>query len=214
MSCPPSYNYTPEFETTPAGQEAPGCTAPTYTEHRARLFAGGTYFRSKLQGDTWNDTTIQVVDNLNDTFTCTVSHPHYPAETYAVSQTPGALPEDPCTPNGITGLRAAINANSDSIVEMYVRATDVLDTGSDDPCLSAFTATQMSGGSGAPTDDAGLAAIRTGPARSIIIVGTHEDINGNPVLPPPSRRVQQWNGIAWTSYCNASPGECPGEGTC
>jgi hypothetical protein len=215
MSCYPSYNYVPDFAVTPAGQVAPDCAAPGYAEHRSRLFVGGTYFRSKLQGSSWNSIQIRVVDNLNGTLTCSVTHPDYPTETYTVTQTAGALPEDPCSPSGIGSLRTAISNNTDSIVEMYTRGLDINDLGGeDDPCLSPFTYTPMSGGSGGPSDSAGLAAIRTGPSRSIIIIRTQEDINGNPVTPPASKRVQQWNGTAWISYCNNVPGECPGEGTC
>lgn len=214
-NCYPEYVYVPDFVVTPAGEVAPDCIAPGYTENRARLFAGGTYFRSKLQGPSWNNTQVRVIDNLNGTLTCTVTHPSYPIETYIVTQTPGALPGDPCSPNGIGSLRTAMNNNPTSILELYTRGIDMFDIGGEDaPCLSAFPFVSLSGGSGGPTDSAGLAGIRTGPTRSIIIIRTQEDINGYPITPPASKRVQQWNGTSWISYCNTIPGQCPGEGTC
>jgi hypothetical protein len=146
------------------------------------------------------------------------SHPDFLPEIYVVSQVedPAPLPEDPpCSTSGIDELRIAISNNPSSLVEMYTRGSDVFDPGGeDDPCLLPFALTFLSGGEGGPTDAASLATIRTGPDRSVIIIQTREDINGNPITPPASSRIQQWNGVQWISYCNTIPGVCPGEGTC
>ena len=94
---------------------------------------------------------------------------------------------------------------------MYERGLDIeFDAaGVDALCLSTFPVTNMTGGEGGPTSSAGLSSIRTGPERSVIRISTEEALDGTPVDPPQSRRVQQWNGAAWVEYSNAVPGVCP-----
>ena len=75
--------------------------------------------------------------------------------------------------------------------------------------VTTFARTHMRGGTGAPTDAVSLSGIRTGPERSIIILATTEDIEGNDVTPPWNRRVQQWTGSMWATYSNLVPNACP-----
>ena len=206
MSCAPSYVYTPTF--TPGSTT---CTIPVYNKHRARLFAGGTYFRSKYQSSDWNNITLRIhIDGSNHILT--VSHPDYPTETFSVAQIASIDGILPCTP-GIAEMRAAVNhaTTGSDVIEMPVRGSDIqFDAGGvDSLCLSTFVVTNMTGGSGAPTDGASLANIRTGPERSIIALQTMEAVDGTPITPPESERTQQWNGSGWVKYANSVPGECP-----
>lgn len=204
MSCLPSYTYTPTF--TPSDTT---CTLPAYNANRSRLFGGGTYFRSKLQGSRWNSIRLTIEDIPAGKFTATITHPDYPTEIYTVDQSPGAI-DEPCSPNGIDNLRSLINVNS-LIIEMYGRGLDIeFDPGGeDDLCLSVIAPTYFSGGQGGPSDGASLAAIRTGPSRSILAIQTMEAMDGTPVSPPPQLRTQQWNGTEWVEYSNTVPGNCP-----
>lgn len=206
MSCLPSYAYQPTF--TASGTT---CTIPVYNKHRARLFAGGTYFRSIFQSSDWNNITLSIHTSAGNHI-LTVSHPDYPTETFSIQQAASIDGILPCTP-GIAEMRTAVNhpTTGSDIIEMPVRGSDVqFDAGGvDSLCLSTFTVTNMMGGSGAPTDGASLATIRTGPSRSIIALQTMEDIDGTPITPPESERTQQWNGTGWVEYSNSVPGNCP-----
>ena len=186
---------------------------PGFTEHRSRLFAGGTYFRSVGQGQDKNDISLEITLGAADA-TLTVRILGVFQESFTVGQT-AVL--GVCT-GGITALRSAVNGGS-SIIEMPARGTDIFDSGTDDPgnCLSAFADTNMSGGDGAPANatQAFLDTIFTGTelgGRSMIAVRSTEDANGNPVDPPASRRVQQWDGTQWIQYTNSIPGQCPVDG--
>lgn len=205
MSCSPSYSYRPTF--TPG---ATGCSAPLFVERRGRLFAGGTFFRSKELGAKWNSVQIEVVTAPSNMMNVTVTHPDHPTEFYSVEQIPGTLPEDPpCTTSGIIGLRAAINGNPNSIIEMYPRGNDVNDPGGvDASCLTPFVAT-LSGADGGPTDGTVVSSIRTGPERTVYIVQLRESANGALVTPGIADRIKQWNGTEWIPYSNATPGVCP-----
>jgi hypothetical protein len=217
MSCAPTYSYRPTFEASNVS-----CSMPVYNTHRSRLFEGGTYFRSILQSESWNDITLSIHEGTTDPpesitgFILTVSHPSFPIEVYVVEQGPPPVITDPpadppemCTP-GIADLRELVNTGS-LLIEMPERGDDIefdLD-GEDDTCLSEFPPTLMEGGEGAPTDSAGLSSIRTGPERSVIRVATEEAYDGTPTDPPIERRVQQWNGTVWVEYSNNVPGACP-----
>lgn len=114
----------------------------------------------------------------------------------------------------IPDLETQVNSTSDYI-EMPPLGYDIYDTRTSvSPFGFSFGPDFLTGGSGGPTDGAGLAAIRTGPERSIILITTIEDATGAPTTPPANMRVQQWDGFLWLSYCNLIPGACPGNGTC
>ena len=208
MSCSPSYTYRPTF--TPGVDD---CILPSYNTHRARLFKGGTYFRSINQSSDWNSITLKI-EVVGPNHVLTITHPDYPTETFSVAQVASLIDPLtlPCSP-GIADLRSAVNhpTTGSILIEMPERGDDVeFDAaGIDDLCLSDFVATNMTGGEGGPTSSAGLSSIRTGPERSVIRIATEEAYDGTPVDPPQARRVQQWNGTAWVEYSNAVPGNCP-----
>lgn len=196
MSCPPTYSYRPDF--TPSNTK---CIAPFFHEHRSRLFEGEMYFRSKDQGPETNYLQLEITGgDLNVYFYGTLM------ETFPAGSGAGS----------IAALRAAV-ASSDYI-EMPTLGFDIFDdrTSEDDTItggVSPFTLDYMRGGSGPPTDASSLAAIRTGPERSLIILATTEADDGRPVTPPWFRRVQQWTGSDWVTYSNLAQGQCPYEGT-
>ncbi|TFH08279.1 MAG: hypothetical protein E4H14_06735 [Candidatus Thorarchaeota archaeon] len=120
----------------------------------------------------------------------------------------------------IAALRSEVEnpITGSNYIEMPVLSYDIFDprTTEDDTMtggLTPFSRTYMRGGAGPPTTDAALAGIRTGPERTLIILATTEDDQGNPVTPPWYTRVQQWNGAAWVTYSNIAVGNCPYEGT-
>lgn len=125
MSCNPSYagTYQPDF--TPGTNKSPDaaqdCSATTYVEWRSRLYAGGTFFRSKLPGREANLIELQLVDSVgggpspgryilyiyfNGTFVERI-----PTTGDIFQGNPPVIGE-PCDPNGITQLRTAVNGAS------------------------------------------------------------------------------------------------------
>lgn len=197
--CAPLYDYRPEdFEAGPTK-----CIAPLIAERRSRLFEGNTFFRSKEQGPDKNSIALECTSGefrvyVNDTV----------VEQYPIAVGPG----------GISALRSQVVANVSSIIEMPALNADVNDVRAEEDDdiigLLTFNKTFMTGGSGGPTTRAGLATIRTGPERSIFIVSTTEDESGTDVSPDLAKRIRQWNGTQWISYCNTIQGSCPKEGTC
>jgi len=203
MSCKPPYDYRP---TMPPVAD---CSAPSFAEHRSRLFIGGTYFRSIKQGPEWNNISIKVETVSSPiTYDLIVSYESVVKETYNVTQVPDG--NGGCDINGIDLLRTAVNGVS-SYIEIYERGKDVqFDSGGmDEDCLSAFVETYMGGGSGGPVDDAEITKIYTGHERTMIVISTSERQNGTPTNPPAERHVQQWNGSAWSPYQNYVQGDCP-----
>lgn len=200
--CAPTYEYTPAFVAS-----GTSCTAPVYAEHRSRLSAGNTFFRSITQGPDENLISIECVTSpsgLVNVYFAGVLVNSYPVIFGAGS---------------ISNLRGLVASGPSSRIEMPVLNADVYDGRTvelDDGFggLTTFPLTSLSGGSGGPTTSAGLALIRTGPERSLFILSTTEGGSGSDTTPPTSKRVQQWTGTEWVSYCNNSAGTCPGEGTC
>jgi hypothetical protein len=216
MSCQPPYDYRP------IAAPVADCVAPVFTEHRSRLFGGGTYFRSLKQTPSQNRISLQVTniggntlrltvryyENLNEAATAT--------EIYDVTQIVGSGDGTlTCDTNAIPSLRAAVNGVS-QYIEMYPRGTDlgfdyrgedVIVT--DNGCLIVFPETFMFGASGGPTGVEPIARIDTGPQRTIIIINSTEKENGESTNPPSERKIQQWNGTEWIPYQNLVPGACP-----
>ena len=217
MSCAPSYPYVPTF--TP-GDNNDTCAVPVYNKHRSRLFEGGTYFRSILQGSDWNNITLSIHQE-GSYHVLTVNHPDYDEEEFSIIQVAGTPPppdpehpedpppDEPCSP-GIEDMRTLVNAGS-NLIEMLPRGDDIEfdPDGEDDLCLSEFPTTYMAGGEGGPTSNVGLAGIRTGPERSIIAYATIEAYDGTPITPPQNERLQQWDGSHWIEYSNLIQGNCP-----
>lgn len=212
--CAPQYDYRPtNFE---AGVD--DCVAPVFPEHRSRLTAGGCFFRSINQGPDENLISIECVESPTPVVNVYISD--VLIRTYNVTLGYG----------GIADLRAQVNydithppvAPAVPIpIEMLPINDDIFDereTPEENELemkgLTPFIKQNLSGGSGGPTTAEGLEGIRTGPERTIFILSTTEHVDGSPITPPSSKRVQQWNGVEWISYCNLVSGECPLEGVC
>lgn len=193
MSCNPTYTYRPAQFT--ASNES--CRMPVFHEHRARLTAGGTFFRTVQQSKSQNLTALELTSTQLNVYYDNVLREQFNATSGAGS---------------IAALRALVN-NTSTIIEMPMVLTDIFDsrTVENDGVgggLTPFTLTRMSGGDGGPTDGLGIEAIRTGPERTLVMIATTEDINGRPILKRFDQRMQQWNGVNWLPYDNAIPGRC------
>lgn len=234
MSCAPTYSYRPTFTASNVK-----CTAPGYPEHRARvtipgeqtagIFRTALFFRSKGFGPDKNLISLELPSTGTNANKVLVRSDGTIVEIYDPTLGVG----------GIGRLRALITANTNSIIEMTTLNYDIYDTRADendsggsaavpapvlptdppaadavpDHGLSYFTEYYLVGGEGGPSTASGLAAVRTGPERSIVIIVTTEDHPGNTVDVPIDRKTRQWNGSTWISYSNTSPGSCPIEGT-
>jgi len=204
-NCSPPYVYRPTFTAGPTI-----CSAPIYNEHRSRLFAGGTFFRSRLiigtevMSDACNDISIECVfDMLNLEMIVTIRYQAVIVKTYVIPQEDDTMNPGECSPNAINGLRTEMNTNDPNDYvwmppRMYDTAYD--DSGIDGDCLLEFPETYMSGGEGGPQDDSTITSIRTGPERTIIIIATTEDEYGEPAAVPADRKVQQYDGTNWVTY--------------
>ena len=205
MSCSPSYagTYAPTVRPSPT-QSA----AVVFTEHRSRLFAGGTFFRSIRQGTDRNNISLEAIVTPA-TITLNVRFNAAIVETWVVPQVFVPVPPPGVCTGGIAALRIAVNAGSVWI--------DIFDLGGSDPinnCLTPFPDTPMTGGDGPPTvgNQPFLDSVFTGTERTMIVIDTTENIIGFPVTPPSSRRVQQWDGTQWIIYSNLVQGACPVDG--
>jgi hypothetical protein len=213
MSCYPSYPYVPAFVASGVS-----CTAPQYALHRSRLAVPGDlltaddlFFRSKNQNFEANQIELELVGAPFNEFR--VYFNAALVKTYFVFFGTGA----------IAALRNQINViDPNPYMEMPAIGVDIYDLRAIEndgdgvlvPGLQPFIRQFMVGGQGAPSDASSLAAIRTGPTRTIYIVTSLEDTAGADVTPNASQRIQQWNGTMYISYCNNIVGACPGEGTC
>ena len=219
MSCEPRYDYRPCCF---VGSDAPS-VAPGFHEHRSRLFAGGTFFRSIRQGTIRNSIALEVVIGGFPNVTLNVYFQGVLSETFQINQIitpPTVTPPDPGGCDGIAKLRAAVNnaVTGSKLIEMTFRGFDFFDNGADDSddCVTAFAITNMRGGAGEPDpvfERPFIDAIRTGPSRTIIIIRTTENITGFPITPPTSRRVKQFDGTKWVLYSNLVQGQCPVDGS-
>lgn len=221
MSCQPGYSYRPTDRPAPSQS-----SAFVYTEHRGRLFASGTFFRSIEQGTEQNDVSLEtIVTQISAPFDFEVTLNVYILavlqETFVVPQIviPGIFPDPPTCSGGITALRAAVNdgVTGSNIIEMPPRGVDVFDIGGVDPennCVTEFGPINLAGGSGPPSgaNQPFLDSLFTGTERSIIIIDTTENAIGKSVDPSVLRRVQQWDGAQWIQYANVTQGACPIDG--
>lgn len=212
--CAPQYDYRPSNFDAGAGE----CAAPVFPEQRSRLTAGGCFFRSIDQGPDENLISIECIelpspvvnvyiDNvLIRTYTVTLGYGGIADLRAQVNYDISHPPADPGVPIPIEMLPI----NDDIFDERISPEEDDLSMKG----LTPFVKQNLSGGSGGPTTCEGLESIRTGPERTIFILSTTEAYDGSPITPPGSKRVQQWNGEEWISYCNLAAGECPLEGVC
>lgn len=188
-TCDPTYSFRPTF--TPSSIS---CVAPKYNEHRASVTTtmdniGQLFFRSHSFGFIQNTIEVEITSDgkFNVWQNGTV------VEQYDVSFTPGS----------IAALRLAITNRhiipSDppaSVIDMPVLNYDIRDLRTEendsiavppalvDGGLSPMTRIALSGGEGAPADSSTLSLIRTGPDRSIFILITTEDDQGNSINSP------------------------------
>ena len=193
---------------------------PVYNLARSRLFAGGTFFRSKLapgdtQGIETNNIALAVENTAEDEMTLIVYYNDVEVERFAVFQVDNCrAPGDPPPPTaiginvGIPALRTA--TASSEYISMPARTTDAQDAcelvmmveicPADDPCLTTFSKTNMSGGSGPAESE--VPSIRTGPDRTFIYIDSKEDANGFTYDPPAGQNLNQWNfdTLEWATY--------------
>lgn len=201
---------------------------PAFIEERSRVFAGGTFFRSKNAGSTSNLIEVEYVSsggvllNVYDNGILVESFGPVPGPEVSVPN-PTPPPATTCTPTVNPAMRALVNGNSNYIQMPTLdyggepaNASPIAIFNSsnppDDPvtpgddCSFFFGPTFLSGGSGPPTDSSTLATIRTGPERSMVIVTLTEIINddasddGRLFDPPPPEKVRQYDGTDWIPY--------------
>lgn len=234
MSCEPSYTYRPTDRPEPSIS-----SADVYTEHRSRLFASGTFFRSIEQGVSENAISLEtIVTEISLPYDFEVTLNVYVLgvlqETFVVPQiiVPQTPPDPPVCTGGISALRAAVNdgITGSTIIEMPARGFDVYDQTPPYPippaggglpnadpannCVTEFGPTNLTGGDGPPStsNQPYLDSLFTGTQRSVIIIATTERADGFSVDPSVLRRVQQWDGAQWIQYANIAQGSCPIDG--
>jgi len=214
LNCAPCYEGRPGIE--PGNPSA----LPQEALSRSRLFAGGTFFRSKyavsgdsdFQGSICNSIALSVVAVGTD-WDLIVYFEDVEVERYSTTQDMNCSIELPSS--AISELRT-LTATSQYIT-MPSRGSDEQDEEvmmlppTDDACLSFFAKTSMTGGSG--PGESNLTSIRTGPERTIVFVDTKENANGTPV---DSKTLIQWNYdiSQWVSYvldadCAIPSERCP-----
>ena len=219
MSCQPSYGVGSPPQYKPNFVEGPDCEAPQFPEHRSRKEVGDAFFRSINQSPSENTISLELTSGGgNKTLTVrkydSTKTTILDTETFVVT---AGVDTPPCTVDEVGNLRSAVNhaTTGSDYIEMTTLGYDIYDNRStDDSCLTTFAESFMTGGNGGPTDGSSLDAIRTGPERTMIIISSTEDDTGDDVEPPSSKRIQQWDGTQWISYCNDVQGACPLEGTC
>jgi len=207
LDCSPLYEGRPDSDPFAAIS-----SMPEYESARSRLFAGGTFFRSKLtsadtQSPDCNNISLEVTrpNPSLEGIDLVVYFNEVEVERYSVTQdlnctAPGEPPPPPGIGNDVA-IPALRTATTDSLyISMPVRGTDLQDGGTtppppiiptDDACLSEFEITAMTGGSGSLAAD--VPNIDTGPDRTMTYISTHEDDNGNPVEPPQDEKLQQFD---------------------
>lgn len=209
LDCSPCYEGEPAI--------IPGAPSVLPIEElaRSRLFAGGTFFRSKLtvpgdsdfQGTICNSIALSVV-SAGTAFDLIVYFDNVEVERYSTTQ---SLTCSMISPSGaIADLRS--KTASSIYISMPARGTDEEDAlGVDDFCLSFFAKTSMSGGVGPSEND--VSSIRTGQERTIAYISTQENANGKPVS---SKSLIQWNydTLQWIAYvldadCALPDDHCP-----
>lgn len=191
-------------------------------ETRARLVAGGSFFRSVDVGPYTNNIQVTSTWEVNDGG-WRVYNPGAPDfdtlldigrvrlslstgvpaqdESYTATQTyTGGSPA--WTVNAIPSLRTQLS--SSNLVTMPV--SDIQqpwNIGLDADHLEEFDSF-LAGGTGGPTTPTGLAGIRTGPAQSLIYIKNSE-INSSDGSMNALQITRYWNGACWKAYDPLSP---------
>jgi len=229
MSCQPSYSYRPIF--VPSPDNFPGgndSSIPTFIEKRSRLFAGGTFFRSKNASSSSNLIQVEYISvvggvqlNVYSNGTLVESFGPVPGpETPIIN--PLSPPPTICVPTVNSSMRLLVNDISNfiqmpqidfggesassgpaAIFDASHLPTDVIPG---DDCSNLFLPTFLTGSSGPPEDNSSLLTIRTGPERSLVVVTIGEIINDNSFDDGqlqdllPNEKIRQWDGFNWIPF--------------
>ena len=213
LDCSPCYTGRPDYN-----PNLGTAVLPLETLARSRLFAGATFFRSKLavpgdsdfQGAICNSISIAVIQ-AGAAMDLVIYFEDIEVERYATTQ------DVTCPTLGggvaIPALRSA--TSSSQYISMPTRDTDTNDPGGvDGACLTPFAKTAMTGGDG--PGEAEVAAIRTGPDRTIAFISSKENANGVTSQPGAGSNLIQWNydTLQWIAYvidadCALPANRCP-----
>lgn len=211
LNCDPPYSYRPNF--IPGNQP---CAIPIFTEKRARLKAGGTFFRSKGAGLDKNNIQLSLIESPTDTFILNVYKDGTLVESFGpYTQIPNSSTPGECSTSIFPSLRYDINLNS-NYIEMptldegasEIQGSNTWNASTDEStCATAFTLTNLSGGDGGPANINDMSPPpRTGPQRSLIafdmseIVNDNHTDNGLLINPPQDKKIKQWDGNNWIPY--------------
>lgn len=208
--------YTPSSES---------CRIQTFDEIRARLTAGGTFFRSKDIGSQWNGVNIQLLvtsltmggfnnpsptthirwDNSwtvsTDVVELTVTHTftNYLDYYYVEQGEVEAMPPPACSIFAINDLRTQVNNDINGIIEMPtndIPANWNASVNEDSICLLTPFNLTLSGGQSGPV---GAIGVRTGPEKAIIFVNQSE--KNSPVGTLEAvRQLREYNGSIWIPF--------------
>ena len=225
--CRPDYVINGDY--IPSSTPTEPAVAPSFNETRARLFNGGTFFRSKNGSSSANLIEVEYEDQAGSLILNVY-------DNGALVETFGPVPYDTDDPTAteppycILSTNAIFRSLVNEVSNLIQMPTldyggtaggspiwDANNLPSDgipgDDCAYVFSRTHLTGGSGPPTDDSGLSSIYTGPERTLVILrlteivlDTSSDL-GIMVDPPENRKVSQWDGNNWIPY--APNTECP-----
>ena len=225
--CRPSYIIDESYIPTSTPTEP--AVAPSFNETRSRLFAGGTFFRSKNGSTSANLISIEYVDDAGS-IRLNVYDNNVLTETFGpvAFDAPdlGAIDPPLCVLSANPAMRLLVNEVS-NLIQMppldhggsaggaatWTAANLPDDTIPGDDCAVLFVKISLTGGDGPPTDASGLASIYTGPERTLSILRLTEivlDTSADPgilVDPPSNKKVIQWDGNNWIPYIPNT--ECP-----
>lgn len=217
----PSYKWRPKF--TPGSES---CRILKYNEKRARLIAGGTFFRSKDVGAHWNSVNLTLIavaansgmfNNPNPTahsrwnplWTGTptivvelmVQHDfsNYLDYYYVEQGEVNIMPPPECTTNAIGELREQISGDTLSLIEMPT--IDVQAPWNDSPnedgvCLLSPFTGTLAGGDSGP---AGGSGVRTGPEKAVININQSEKGSATGQLQT-IQELREYNGSIWIPF--------------
>lgn len=196
----PTYKYRPDFK---PGSEP--CRIQIFSRARSRATPGNFYVRSKFQGPSANDITVQstwytgsngtgspTTDMLSvNSVVLTVTHPDFATEIYIASMSYDDIDLE-WDPDGITSIKGQLY-NESALVESK---TDTKGNASLVDHMPYFSTTSLSGASGYPSPPG--PSIRTGPERSLILLKSEEHPNG--AGGKSIDAMLEWNGFKWIEY--------------
>lgn len=222
MFTEPAYKWRPKFVPGPTP-----CTIETHAEKRARLIAGGTFFRSKTIGSKWNSANLQIIVSTLDlggfnnptpsdhptwsgwgssvmVVELTVTHTATEHLSYYYSQQgqTSLLPPPECVRHAPSALRAVVNADTAAIIEMPtndVQAPWAGGVSGDDEKTTCLLSPFSSTLSGGESGPDNPSELRTGPMKSVFYVSESEKYNSDGSLTP-IQELREYNGTDWIPY--------------